>query len=164
MSIIGEYLRVTPAQLERAVRDPEWALDHADEVREAEDQPESPSTASRYYSTYKAWDLIRFLLARTGMPVDIIHGEEPFTEEDWGYGPPRYLHPEHVQLAAHTLRTCTYDQLIEGVSPDDLTRAEVYPLGWDVGMLGWGRHWYDGLTHFFEATATAGDAMLVWLD
>lgn len=49
--------------------------------------------------------MLRFLLARAEFPVNVIHGEEPFAEdEDWGYGPPRYLRPERVQLAAEALR------------------------------------------------------------
>lgn len=68
-------------------------------------------------------------------------GEEPFAEdEDWGYGPPRYLRPERVQLAAEALRATSYAQLISGVDPAELTRAEVYPLGWsEADSLEWGR-------------------------
>ncbi|MEU0676975.1 DUF1877 family protein [Streptomyces sp. NPDC006172] len=31
----GEYLRVTPAELDRALKDPEWALDLAEEIQDA---------------------------------------------------------------------------------------------------------------------------------
>ncbi|MER6533363.1 DUF1877 family protein [Streptomyces sp900105755] len=51
------------------------------------------------------------------------------------------------------------------MDPTELTSAEVYPLGWsEPGALEWGRHWYDGLTQFFEVAAEADDAVLVWLD
>jgi hypothetical protein len=33
----------------------------------------------------------------------------------------------------------------------------------DPRRRGWGPHWYDGLTLFFEAAAGADDALLVWL-
>lgn len=166
MSMIGEYLRVTTAELERAVQDPDWALDFAEEVQDAEEESEPAPAEARHFSTYKTWDLLRFLLARADFPVNVVHGEEPFAEdEDWGYGPPRYLRPERVRLAAQTLRITPYDQIISGVDPADLTKAEVYPLGWEEpGALEWGRHWYDGLTQYFEAAAAADDAMLVWLD
>ncbi|MEV5084947.1 DUF1877 family protein [Streptomyces sp. NPDC056159] len=43
--------------------------------------------------------------------------------------------------------------------------AGAYPLGWSQpGVLEWARHWYDGLTQFFEAAARANDAVLVRLD
>jgi hypothetical protein len=166
MSMIGEYLRVTAAELDRAIQDPDWALDFVEEVQDAEDESEPAPAEARHFSTYKTWDMLRFLMARTDFPVNVIHGEEPFAEEeDWGYGAPRYLRPERVQVAAEALRTTNYAQLISGVDPAELISAEVYPLGWsEPSSLEWGRPWYDGLTHFFEAAARADDAMLVWLD
>jgi hypothetical protein len=166
MSMIGEYLRVTSAELDRAVQDPDWALDFVEEVQDAEEETEPAPAEARCFSTYKTWDMLRFLLARAEFPVNVIHGEEPFAEhEDWGYGPPRYLRPERVQLAAEALRATSYDRLISGVDPTDLTSADVYPLGWnEPDPLAWGRPWYEGLTQFFEAAARADDAILVWLD
>ncbi|MFF3890150.1 YfbM family protein [Streptomyces sp. NPDC001914] len=166
MSMIGEYLRVTATELDRAIRDPGWALGFVEEVQDAEAETEPAPAEARHFSTYKTWDLLRFLLARAEFPVNVIHGEEPFAEgEDWGYGPPRYLRPERVRLAAESLRATSYDQLVSGVDPAELTSADVYPLGWsEPGALEWGRHWYDGLTQFLEAAAGADDAVLVWLD
>lgn len=166
MSMIGEYLRVTAAELERAIQDPDWALDLVEEVQDAEEQSEPTPAEARHFSTYKTWDLLRFLLARAEFPVNVIHGEQPFAEDDdWGYGPPSYLRPERVRLAAQALRTTTYDQLISDVDPSELTRAEVYPLGWDEPRsLDWGRDRYEGLAHYFQAAAAADDAILVWLD
>ncbi|MFC8199039.1 YfbM family protein [Streptomyces sp. NPDC057298] len=166
MSMIGEYLRVTATELDRAIHDPEWALDFAEEVQDAEEESEPAPAEARHFSPHKTWDMLRFLLARAEFPVNVIQGEEPFAEdEDWGYGPPRYLRPERVRLAAKALRAISYDQLVSGVHPAELTSAEVYPLGWsELGSLEWGRPWYDGLTRFFEAAARADDATLVWLD
>ncbi|KOV51599.1 hypothetical protein ADL00_40270 [Streptomyces sp. AS58] len=166
MSMIGEYLRVTAAELDRAIQDPDWALDFVEEVQDVEEETEPVSAEARHFSTYKTWDMLRFLLARAEFPVNVIHGEEPFAEdEDWGYGPPRYLQPERVRLAAEALRATSYAQLISSVDPAELISAKVYPLGWgEPGSLEWGRPCYDGLTQFFEAAARADDAMLVWLD
>ncbi|MFI7274275.1 YfbM family protein [Streptomyces sp. NPDC049879] len=153
--MIGEYMRVTAAELDRAIGDPVWARTFVAEAQDA-----------RGFSTYKTWDLLRFLLARADFPVDVIHGEEPFAEdEDWGYGPPRHLRPERVRLAARSLRAIPYDRLLDGVDPAELAEAEVYPDRWDEpGALEWGRQWYEGLTRFFGAAAVTNDAMLVWLD
>ncbi|MGW1809093.1 YfbM family protein [Streptomyces sp. NPDC002078] len=166
MSMIGEYLRVTAAELDRAIQDPDWGLNFVEEVQDAEEETEPAPAEARHFSTYKTWDMLRFLLAHAEFPVNVIHGEEPFAEDhDWGYGPPKYLRPERVRLAAEALRATSYDQLASGVAPAELVSAEVYPLGWsEPGSLEWGRPWYDGLTHFFEAAARADDAMLVWLD
>ncbi|MER5517669.1 YfbM family protein [Streptomyces sp. NPDC002763] len=166
MSMIGEYLRVTAAELDRAIQDPGWALDLAEEVQDAEEESEPGPAEARHFSTYKVWDMLRFLLAREAFPVNVIHGEEQLPgAEDWGYGPPSYLRPDRVRLAAQALRATGYTELITGVDAADLAAAEVYPLGWDEpGTLEWARHWYDGLTEFFEAAAGADDALLVWLD
>ncbi|WP_243869475.1 YfbM family protein [Streptomyces liangshanensis] len=166
MSMIGEYVRVTAAQLDRAIQDPDWALDHVEEVQDSEEESEPAPAGARHFSTYKAWGLLGYLLERAEVPVNVIHGEETFAEgRDWGYGPPRCLRPDRVRLAARTLRATPYERLVAGVDPADLTRAEVYPLGWDEpGVLEWGRNWYDGLTDFFEAAAAADEGMLVWLD
>lgn len=184
MSMIGEYLRMTPAELSRAIADPQWALDHAEQIQESEEsdgsdeseQPEearpsqgsssSSPAAARHFTTYKMWDMLGFLLRRRGFPVDVVQGEEPFTdEEDWGYGPPRFLTVERVRLAASELSRLSYDDLIGGVSPEELSTAEVYPGRWDSpASLEWARDCFGQLSEFFHAAADAGDAVLVWLD
>jgi hypothetical protein len=68
MSMIGEYLRVTPAELDRAIQDPDWALDFVEEVQDAQEESEPVPADARHFSTYKAWDMLRFLLARAEFP------------------------------------------------------------------------------------------------
>ncbi|MFI2505977.1 DUF1877 family protein [Streptomyces sp. NPDC018972] len=147
MSMIGEHLCVTVTELDRAIQALDWALDFVEEVQDAEEETEPAPAEARHFSTYKTWDMLCFLLTRAEFPVDVIRGEEPFAEDgDWGYGPPRYLRPERVRLAAEALRATGYAQLISGVEPAELTGAEVYPFGWsEPGSLEWGRPWYDGL-------------------
>ncbi|MGW6832753.1 DUF1877 family protein [Streptomyces sp. NPDC054949] len=40
MSVNGEYLRVTSAELERALKDPAWALELAEETQDAQGERE----------------------------------------------------------------------------------------------------------------------------
>ncbi|MFF7334971.1 DUF1877 family protein [Streptomyces sp. NPDC008150] len=129
MSMNGEYLRVTPAEL----KDPEWAWGLVEEIEDAEGEP-APAEA-RHFTTHQTWHLLGFLLQRSAFPVDIVHGEEPLATDDWGYGPPQYLTPEGVQLAADTLHRTTYDQLIQGVDPSELTKAEIYPQNLGLACL-----------------------------
>ncbi|MFB7244317.1 DUF1877 domain-containing protein [Streptomyces populi] len=166
MSMIGEYFRVTAPELERAIQDPDWALDFIEETEDAQEESEPPPAEARHFSTYKTWALLGFLLRRTDFPVDVIHGEEGFAEtEDWGYGPPRYLPAERVRRGAEALAGTTYDELLVGLDPEELNRADVYPLGWDTpDSLEWGREYHSGLVQFFGAAARDGDAILVWLD
>jgi hypothetical protein len=166
MSMNGEYLRVTREELARAIEDPEWALEFADDVRDTEEDADLPPGKARHITTHKAWQAIAFLLERAGFPVDVVFGELSFAEdEDWGYGPPRYLTVEQVEEAAETLRTKAFDDLIDGVTPADLDQAHVYPEIWDEpDSLEWIRGCYEPLSPFFGAAAADGHAMLLWLD
>ncbi|WP_370369594.1 YfbM family protein [Catenulispora sp. GP43] len=163
MSMIGEYLRVTPAELGRAVQDPRWAYDYAQEVLDSQEESDPDPLMSRCFSTHKAWDYLGFLLRRSQFPVDI-HGEQSFAEdEDWGYGPPKALPAERVRVAAEALRRTDYDGLVKGLEAADL--FGVYPGVWDrPDAIEWGREVFDSLTLFIGATAAAGDALLIWLD
>ncbi|MFF0052166.1 YfbM family protein [Streptomyces sp. NPDC005498] len=166
MSMIGEYFRVTAAELERVIQDSDWALDYIEESRDVEEEAKLSPAEARHFSTYKAWHLLDFLLQRSGFPVSVIHGEEFLGEaDDWGYGPPRYLPADRVRLAADELGCLTYDRLLDGVEPHELMAAEIYPLGWeDRSSLEWGGDWFAGLAEYFAAAAHAGHAVIVWLD
>ncbi|MFD3993333.1 YfbM family protein [Streptomyces sp. NPDC058583] len=165
MSMNGEYLRVTPAELDRALRDPEWAWNLVEETQDAQVEGEPASAEARHFTTHQTWHLLGFLLQRSNFPVDVIHGEEPLATDHWGYGPPQYLTPERVQLAADTLHRTTYDQLIQGVAPSELTKAEIYPQIWDSpASLEWAGDLFAPLTAFFRDAASAGHAMLIWID
>jgi hypothetical protein len=164
MSMIGEYLRVTSAQLGQAVIDPEWALELAEAAQDAEEEAEPAPGQGRHFSTHQTWNLLAFLLQRVGFPVDVVFGEVEFTQEDWGYGPPKYLTAARVEQAAEMLARTGYDALLQGLDHAELTDA-VYPGRWDSReSLEWARDSYGGIVEFFAAAARAGEAMLLWLD
>jgi hypothetical protein len=161
----GEYLRVTTAELARAVEDPDWAFEYVEEVMETDGINDVAPSEARQLTTHKAWHAVAFLLERTAFPVDIVHGEQTFTSEDWGYGPAKYLDADQVKLAAEALAQLSFDDLIRNVDSGQLTAAQIYPLHWDeANPLEWVRGWFDPLAPFFGAAAQAGEAMLVWLD
>ncbi|OKJ14053.1 YfbM family protein [Kitasatospora sp. CB01950] len=166
MSMNGEYLRLTTEELARALENPEWAWEFADEAQEREDEEEPAPTEARCFSTFQAWNLLDFLLRRASFPVDVVHGEEPIPNaDDWGYGPPQYLTADRVHLAADRLHELTYDALIRGVDHTELATAGVYPRIWDSPTsLEWARDTLASLTEFFRAAASADHAVLVWLD
>ncbi|MGX7757418.1 YfbM family protein [Streptomyces angustmyceticus] len=166
MSMIGAYARVTPAELHRALDDPEWALELVGGRMEAEAQECPRPAPARCLDVDTAWDALGFLLRRAAFPVDIVHGEEPVPgADDWGYGPPRYLTPERVRTAAGALAEISGERLTSGVAPGDLAAAEVYPaIVWERGMpLDFVSEHYELLRPFFRAAADEGDGMLMWL-
>ncbi|MFF9198307.1 YfbM family protein [Streptomyces sp. NPDC014779] len=163
MSMNGEYLRLTPAELKRALADAEWALELAEEAQDAQDEVDGGE--GRWFSTGQTWNLLAFLLRRVEFPVDLVFGEETLTEEDWGYGKPRYLTPERVRLAADALGRTSYDRLVHGVDPAELTAAEVYPLIWDEpAALDWARDDFGSLVEYVRGAAADGDALVLWID
>ncbi|MFC8919040.1 YfbM family protein [Streptomyces sp. NPDC057116] len=167
MSMIGEYARLTPAELDRAIRDPEWARRFVDELIEAEGDAPPPAPETRCHDIEKTWHALGFLLDRIGFPVDIVHGEEKIPgADDWGYGPPRYLGPERVRAAAEALAATPHEALVTGVGPADLAQAGIYPaVVWERGeSLDYVTSHYRALASFLRAAADAGDAVIVWLD
>ncbi|HEX6870229.1 MAG TPA: YfbM family protein [Micromonosporaceae bacterium] len=162
----GEYVRLTPGQMSRAIDDPMWALDLVREIRAAEDGADLALTTARYLTTDKAWQAIAFLLERAQFPIDIVYGEGQFADDvDWGYGPPGYLTAEQVRAAAEALLAINFDIITSGVSRASLAQADVYPQIWDEpDSLDWVRACYEPLVAFFADAAMLGDALLVWLD
>jgi hypothetical protein len=166
MSMNGEYLRVTSDELARALEDPAWALELAGDIRDAEEDADLPAAKARHLSTDKAWQAIGFLLERAEFPVDVVYGEEQFDDdEDWGYGPPRYLTAERVHTAAQALATTSFDALTVGVTPATLMQADIYPQIWDEpDSLDWVRSWYEPLVPYFTDAASQGQTVFIWLD
>ncbi|KJK53891.1 MULTISPECIES: YfbM family protein [unclassified Streptomyces] len=166
MSMIGQYLRLTPAELDRASRDPDWAAEHAHGLYDRDD----PAARSRVHETDKAWHALDFLLTRRGFPVDVVFGEAamPWPEgQDWGYGPPRLLTADRVRAAADALDDPAYapDVLADGVSPADLAAANVYPqIVWERGEEpAWVASYWAALGAWLRTAARDGDALLVWI-
>ncbi|MFE6912019.1 YfbM family protein [Streptomyces erythrochromogenes] len=164
MSMIGQYLRLSPAELERATRDPDWAAEHADDLYDRDDA----AAAGRVHDTGKAWHALDFLLARRGFPVDVVFGEADMpwpAGSDWGYGPPRLLTADRVRAAADALEAHAPDALAEGVTPAELAAANVYPQGiWERGEEpDWVASSWASLRPYLRAAAREGDALLVWI-
>ena len=167
MSMIGEYARLTPTELDRAVKDPGWAQDFVGELIDAQaDEP--GASRPRCLDTSQAWDTLGLLLRRIDFPIDIVHGEEEIPDaDDWGYGPPRYLTPEQVRAASSALAATPSDVLTRGVTAAELLRADLYPRIAQDEVEEWLKyvvHHYQALVPFFETAAREGHAMMVWLD
>lgn len=172
----GNWLRVSPDELEHARTDLDWAHRLATTERDGDSE--------RWTSTDKAWNGLDFLLDRLGFEIPLVLGAESFVElpdaepdsdemfdflenleDDWGYGPPSYLTPIQVAAAASQLATLTEDDLIRDVDPSELNRAEIYPGTWErPGELLWVVLYLPDVQSFFAAAAKDGDAVICWLD
>ena len=83
----------------------------------------------------KAWHGIHYLLTGSAWEIppgvgEAVLGGEPIGE-DAGYGPPRLLGADRVQVVAAALREVTAETLGVRFDPGALLAAEIYPQVWD---------------------------------
>ncbi|MFE2110842.1 YfbM family protein [Kitasatospora sp. NPDC059463] len=167
MSMIGRYLRLSAGELERALREPEWALEFVEELDGAADGARAGGGWARLHETGRAWQALDFLLRRREFPVDLVHGEGELPgADDWGHGPPSLITPERVRLAAGVLAGLDPGRLTEGVTAADLAGARVYPQGlWaEEDSLHLVTAEYRALADFLRAVATRRHGVLVWIE
>ncbi|MEV7121531.1 DUF1877 family protein [Kitasatospora griseola] len=99
MSILGSYLRLSAADLARAVEQPGWVEEFRDEQAELRTPSEQ-----RLHETGPAWGEPAVLLGRCDLPADLVHGDRPLPgADDRGYGPPRLRTPEQVAAVERRL-------------------------------------------------------------
>ncbi|MFJ1705541.1 YfbM family protein [Kitasatospora sp. NPDC088346] len=166
MSMMGEYVRLTPAEFDRAVADPAWAEEYVEELADAEPEHRTDTARCRFLSIDRAWDTLAFLLRRTGFPLDVVHGGADLPEaEDWGYGPPRHLTPAQVRTAADAMAALSGVDLVRDVTMAELAGAGLYPRisEEETEWLGYVVDHYRALVPFFRAAARDGDTVVTWI-
>jgi hypothetical protein len=126
--MIGNFLAVSPEQLDRLIADPESVPDFVSSQGEAT-APAGPLDID------KAWHGLHFLL--TGSPWEgdppwswVILGGTPIGP-DVGYGPARYLTPTQVQEVARVLAGLSRGELAKRYDPKAMEKAEIYPEIWE---------------------------------
>jgi Domain of unknown function (DUF1877) len=132
MSMTTEYVRLRPhefTEFQRLLLDgPREAYEYACDLQMGdEDKGMSP----RGTHTDKAWAGLQHLLAKAGMPVDIIGGGEPLSDDIWGIDPPRLLTAADVAKASRFLDGTSFASFAEHYDPAELISAGVYPGIWD---------------------------------
>jgi hypothetical protein len=164
MSMIGNYLRVSAAELERLVADPS---DIQDVLYPEDGEAEHPE--GRHLDIDKSWHAIQFLL--TGEPWEgepplgnVVMGGTELGEEDVGYGPARGLTPAEVKSVSAALGEISGEQLWSRFDKQAFAEAEIYPQGWDGEGKQYIVEHYEALRQFFADAAAAGDAMILYLN
>lgn len=160
----GCYRRVTPVELEVLQAEP---LAVAAFLAPPGDLP---PPVDRHLDIGGAWQAIHFLL--TGDPwaggppfANAVLGGEAISDEDFGYGPVRFLEAGQVVAVAAALETVTPEELLSRFDPEALNAAEVYPGGWTDDPV-WRQHLaeqYADLRSLFANAAAHGDGMLLYL-
>jgi len=161
MSMIGNFLQVSPVDLEELIADPsgvEAFIDPDDDEHE------------NCIDIDKAWHGIHFLLAN-----DPWGGEPPLANavlggteigDDVGYGPARYLNPDEVRAVADTLKQITSQDFRNRYDARKLLDNEIYPQIWhdDDDAVGYLVAAYDSLRTYYLDAAAKGNAMLKFLN
>ncbi|MFI8523358.1 YfbM family protein [Promicromonospora sukumoe] len=165
MSMIGEYMRLAPHDLDLALADPEAIRDLIDELWDLEDVGAEPD--QRLMDIDKAWHGLAFVLQRAGVPAAVVYGDQPVPDAvDWGFGPPSWLSVERVAELSTALGGLDAQAAVDAVPSADLLAADIYPQG--VWAQEDGKDYLVGhlkrLTEFFAEAADAGMGMLVWID
>jgi hypothetical protein len=87
-----------------------------------------------------------------------------------GYGPARLLKAEEVALVSSALSSLTRDALRARFDPKAMSRAQVYPGGWDDSSregdevnVDWLLAAFDDLRDFYQTVASRGSAILLYL-
>ncbi|WP_242636865.1 YfbM family protein [Myceligenerans salitolerans] len=162
--MIGEYFRLDPQDLDKALADPGWAERLIEELYDAEDRGETRD--SRLFDIDKAWHGIAFALERADVDTAVIYGDAQVPGAgDWGYGPPSSLTPGRVRELAGKLNELDPKTIVRAVPRKEFTASDIYPAtGWDDEDLDYLAHWLEKLITFYGQAADAEMGMLVWLD
>ena len=162
MSMIGNYRRVTLAQLDALKMNPDSVPDFLYSSGSAEDM---------HLEIDKSWHAIHFLLTGSvwegALPLrNAVLGGVPLGEQDVGYGPARYLTPAEAQAVAEALKAIPAKDLMARYDADALVDAEIYPQIWDEGEQAreYIQYYYEQLVTFFAQAAAAGDAVLLYIN
>ncbi len=163
MSMIGNYVRVSPGRLAELRANPDSIMDFL--------YPDDLSRAANHLDIDKAWHAIHFLLngqTWEGEPplVNAVLGGEAIGDVDVGYGPARFLEPDDVRILADAVSDISSAELLERFDPRALNEAEIYPQGWSGE--GHEREYiagnYQRLLEFLRTAADAGDAVIEYLN
>jgi hypothetical protein len=131
MSMIGNLLRVTKAELEEFLKDSSLLEKN---IYDEETDDGNP----KLVDIDKSWDGIIFLL--TGQGLD--HSDHPLLkvlfsgqaideDQDLGYGPAHYLTPEQVAELNDQIAKITVEDLKQKYDPKKMTELQVYPTIWE---------------------------------
>lgn len=164
MSMIGNAVEVTSAQLKELLADPDTVSSFL--------YAEEGNKPVAHLDLDKAWHGIHFLL--TG---EVWGGEGPHAMavlggvavgDDVGYGPARYLTVEEVRSVANALGKISRDMLRKRYIPSAFEHAQVYPTGiWEVEgeqAFEWLMPWYAELVSFYKRAAENGNAVLLYIN
>lgn len=118
---------------------------------------------------YKAWHGLHFLL--TGDPWEgepplsyAVFGDQPLCEEDFGYGPPRYLTPDQVKEVSQALQQLQPDEMRLDYDNEEMRVLQIYSISEDEeDEWEWLLGYFQQLVQFYNQAAKEGQAVVAFL-
>lgn len=163
MSMIGNFIRVSSAQLEALLQAPEQISDFLYSEKYRDD------TTTEHLDIDKSWQIIHFLL--TGDPwggerplAAVVLGGAELGEEDVGYGPARFLRSEEVSEVAAALQRITETDLWKRFDEKRVAKAGIYPQGWTNDDSGYVLENFALLKRFYAAASQEKQAVLQFIN
>ena len=163
MSMIGNLLRITEAELEMCLKNSAVL-----ENRIYNDESEN----DQLVDIDKSWEGIIFLLTGQNLSnavhpfVSVLFSGQLIDEEqDLGYGPAHYLTPEQVVQLNNEISKITTDELRMRFDPDKMSVLEIYPMIWEEDEAF--EYISDGfltLQQVFSNAAKRGEAIVTFLN
>lgn len=160
MSMIGCFLRLSDADLDAVVTNPDSLnkfLQHNPENKD-------------YFDVDKAWQGIHFLLTDSawegsGPLAFILHGGREI-DQDLGYGPPHGFSSAEVKEIAAALEPIQPDALFAKADQAQFTAEDIYPSIWDESKeecIGYVTSSFADLKKFILETAAANRGLIAYL-
>ena len=163
MSMIGNFLRISPAQLDALLAAP----DQISSFLYNEEYRDDPT--AEHLDIDKSWQLIHFLL--TGDPWQgpypfcaVVLGGIVLGQEDVGYGPARYLRPEEVQEIAAAVSEVSEAELWRRFDAKRALKADIYPQCWTDADSEYILGNFSEMKRFYAAAARSGQAVLQYIN
>ncbi len=168
MSMIGNFRRLSEADLRRLLEEPDQIADYLYEDAQEGFGPFVDLEIDR------AWHGLHYLLTGTAWegqaPLNfIVQGGREIGETDVGYGPARGFTADEVRAIAQALARIDVQTLRARFNPQAMMTADIYPNSWDRpaaedDTLGYLVEYYEQLRPFISEAAAAGEALLVYLN
>jgi Domain of unknown function (DUF1877) len=168
MGMLAIVRRLPDADVARLLSDPNLIDDYVG----SEEAPEGFSPFAEL-DLDKSWHGIHFLLTGSAwegeVPLNfLVSGGTPVGEVDLGYGPARALSSADVRVLNSALEALLPAELHSRFAPEAMMAADIYPAIWDRPLAeddtrDYVVSYYESLREFVSETASAGEALLVFM-
>lgn len=164
MGMIGNFLRVTNAELEAYLKDSSL-LEKRIYNENAEDDP-------ALYEIDKSWEGILFLLTGQNlatlthpMRLVLFSGQTIDEDQDLGYGPGQYLTPGQVKEMDTELAKITEEELRKRFDARQMAELEIYPNIWEGhDMLNYLLQYFNVVQDIYATAAKNNEAIITFIN